>query len=100
MKHWVEGTLIKQKCMRKGLLLFNGTVSGGFFSFFSFFPTGTSDNEMKHRSSRREAVPVMFLVMLSSPRFADTAGLSLTARLRGLWILYMAFIQESLNLDS
>lgn len=101
-----EGTAVKQKCTRKGLLSFNGTVPDGFFSFFLFFSTGTSDKEMKHRSSRREAVTVMCLVMFSSPFFAYTAGLSFTGRLRGLWILgilwilYMTFIQESLNLDS
>lgn len=76
-----------------------------FLVFFFFFSIGTSDKETKHRSSRREAVTVMCLVMFSSPCFADTAELNLRSRLGGLWILWilwilwMPFIQESLNLD-
>lgn len=97
MKHWVEDRAVKQKCARKGLLLFNERC------IFFFFLIGTSDKEMKHRSSRREAVTIMCLVMFCPLCFADTAGLSFRGRLRGLWILwilYMAFMQESLNLDS
>lgn len=78
----------------------------GFFFFSFLFQLGLVIRKWNTEAAEGKKHTVMCLVMFSSPFFADTAGLSFRGRLRGLWILgilwilYMTFIQESLNLDS